>query len=159
MNQKLTFPELRERATALRLAGKSRREIKDILGIGSNETLNSAIRGVQPPAWTWRPRAKDELHARARELRAVERTCAEIAAELGVSKGSVSLWVRDRPREGRLSYAECRERNAEGVARYWAAERPARAARQQGIRDGAASEVRSLSDREILIAGRDRVLV
>ena len=32
---------------------------------------------------------------RARELRAQAWTLAEIAAELGVSKSSVSLWVRD----------------------------------------------------------------
>ena len=32
---------------------------------------------------------------RARELRAQSRTLQEIAAELGVSKGSVSVWVRD----------------------------------------------------------------
>ena len=153
MTQKIAFPELRERAIALRLAGKSRREIKEILGIGSNETLNNAIRGVPPPAWTMRPRAKDERHAKARELRATGHTYDEIAAELGVSKGSVSLWVRDQPRQGRLSYAECRKRNAEGVARYWARERPIRAARQQAVRDKAAAEVGALSDREVLIAG------
>jgi len=153
MTQKIAFPELRERTIALRLAGKSRREIKEILGIGSNETLNNAIRGVPPPAWTMRPRAKDERHAKARELRATGHTYDEIAAELGVSKGSVSLWVRDQPRQGRLSYAECRKRNAEGVARYWARERPIRAARQQAVRDKAAAEVGALSDREVLIAG------
>jgi DNA-binding CsgD family transcriptional regulator len=153
MTQKIAFPELRERAIALRLAGKSRREIKEILGIGSNETLNNAIRGVPPPAWTMRPRAKDERHAKARELRATGHTYDEIAAELGVSKGSVSLWVRDQPRQGRLSYAECRKRNAEGVARYWARERPIRAARQQAVRDKAAAEVGGLNDREVLIAG------
>lgn len=153
MTQKIAFPELRERAIALRLAGKSRREIKATLGIGSNETLNNAIRGVPPPAWTMRPQAKDERHARARELRATGHTYDEIAAELGVSKGSVSLWVRDQPGQGRLSYAECRKRNAEGVARYWAAERPIRAARQQAVRDEAAGEVGELNDREVLIAG------
>jgi hypothetical protein len=153
MTQKIAFPELRDRAIALRLAGKSRREIKEILGIGSNETLNNAIRGVPPPAWTMRARAKDERRARSRELRSAGRTYDEIAAELGVSKASVSLWVRDLPRSGRLSYAECRRRNAEGVARYWAAERPIRAARQQAARDKAAAEVGTLKDREVLIAG------
>jgi transcriptional regulator with XRE-family HTH domain len=153
MTQKLAFPELRRRAIALRLAGKSRREIREILRIGSNETLNNALRGVPPPAWTLRPRAKDERHARARELRATGHTYDEIAAELGVSKGSVSLWVRDQPRPGRLSYAECRKRNAEGVARYWATERPVRAARQQAVRERAAAQIGALSDREILIAG------
>jgi Homeodomain-like domain len=153
MTKKLAFPELRQQAVALRLAGKSRREIKEILGVGSNETLNKALRDVPPPAWTLRPRAKDERHARAREMRDKGHTYEEIAAELGVSKGSVSLWVRDLPRQGRLSYAECRKRNAEGVARYWATERPVRAARRQAVTDKAAAQVGEPSDREVLIAG------
>jgi len=40
-------------------------------------------------------RGKVEEQARARELRAEGRTLAEIAGALGVSKSSVSLWVRD----------------------------------------------------------------
>lgn len=40
-------------------------------------------------------RGKVEEQARARELRAQSWTLNEIAAELGVSKGSVSVWVRD----------------------------------------------------------------
>ena len=95
MIEKLTFPQLRDQAIALRLAGKSRREIKDITGIRRNQTLDEMLRGVPPPTWTTRPRAKDDLHAKARDLRAKGHTYDEIATELGVSKGSVSLWVRD----------------------------------------------------------------
>ena len=40
-------------------------------------------------------RGKVEEQARARELRAEGKLLADIAAELGVSKSSVSLWVRD----------------------------------------------------------------
>jgi transposase len=120
MTDKAAFQELRDQAIALRRAGKSRREIKEILGVG-NSTLDPALRGEPPPLWTLRPRAKDELHARARQLRADGATHDEIAAELGVSKSSVSLWVRDMPRRGRISYEEFRKRNAEGVTRYWAA--------------------------------------
>lgn len=40
-------------------------------------------------------RGKVEERARARELRAKSWTLNEIASELGVSKGSVSVWVRD----------------------------------------------------------------
>lgn len=40
-------------------------------------------------------RGKTAEQVRARELRALAWTYDEIAAELGVSKGSVSLWVRD----------------------------------------------------------------
>lgn len=152
MTYKLAFQELREQAIALRRAGNSRREIKEILGVG-NSTLDPALRGEPPPLWTLRPRAKDELHARARELRAGGATYDEIAAELGVSKGSVSLWVRHMPRRGRISYEEFRKRNAEGVSRYWQAEAARREAGRQQISETAASQIGVLSDREILIAG------
>jgi hypothetical protein len=71
---------VRERAIALRRAGHSFREIKEILGIGSNQTLHDALRGEPPPEWTRRPRAKDDLHARARELRAQGLDYDDIAA-------------------------------------------------------------------------------
>lgn len=153
MTQTLTFPQLRDQAIALRRAGKSRREIKNITGIRRNQTLDDMLRGVPPPEWTARPRAKDDLHAKARDLRAKGHTYAEIAAELGVSKGSVSLWVRDMPRPGRLSYEECRRRNAEGVSAYWRAEQLRREVRRQAVRDSAAGEIGELSEREILIGG------
>jgi hypothetical protein len=153
MTQKLAFPELRRRAIALRLAGKSRREIKEALGVYHNETLDQALRGVPPPPWTRRPRAKDELHAKARELRAKGMTYTEIAGELGVSKSSVSLWVRDMPREGRLSYEQWRERNAEALSKRWEELRTIRGARRHAARERAVAEIGSLSDREILIAG------
>jgi len=74
-------------------------------------------------------------------------------AELGVSKGSVSLWVRDLPRPQRLSYEECCKRSAEGSRRYWEAERPAREARREAVRAAAADEIGALTHREVLVAG------
>ncbi len=147
------FEQLRERAIALRRSGRSRREIKEILGITSNATLDRALRGEPPPEWTRRPRAKDDLHARARELREQGLDYEEIAGALGVSKSSVSLWVRDMPRPARLSYEETRKRCAEGARRYWAAERPVREAKRETVRAAAAAEIGQLSQRELLIAG------
>ena len=143
----------REQAIALRRAGRSRREIKEIIGFTSNAQLNDALKGEPPPAWTLRPRAKDELRARARELREQGLDYDRIAAKLGVAKSSVSLWVRDIPRPERLSYEECRKRSAEGSRRYWEAERPVREARREAVRASAAAEVGPLTSREILIAG------
>ena len=143
----------REQAIALRRAGKSRREIKEILGITSNETLGKLLAGEPPPEWTRRPRAKDDLHAKARRLREQGYDYNQIGAELGVSKGTVSAWVHDLPWPDRLSYEECRKRAAEGVRRYWEAERPARQARREAIRDAAAAEIGTLTQRELLIAG------
>ena len=145
--------QLRERAIALRRSGRSRREIKEILGITSNSILDRALRGEPPPEWTRRPRAKDDLHARARELREQGLDYEEIAGALGVSKSSVSLWVRDMPRPMRLTYEESRKRSAEGASRYWAAERPAREARREAVRAAAAAEIGDLSKWEVLIAG------
>lgn len=144
---------LRERAIALRRAGHSRREIKQILGIGSNQTLNEALQGEPPPEWTRRPRAKDDLHARARELREQGLDYEEIAGALGVSKSSVSLWVRDMPRPERLSYEECCKRSAEGSRVYWETERPVREARREAVRVAAAGQIGVLSKREVIIAG------
>jgi transcriptional regulator with XRE-family HTH domain len=147
------FEQLRERAIALRRAGHSRREIKALLGIGSNATLDKALRGEPPPEWTRRPTAKDEVRARARELRERGLGYEEIAGALGVSKSSVSLWVRDMPRPAQLSYEETRKRAAEGARRYWAAERPAREARREAARAAAAAEMGDLSSREVLLVG------
>jgi hypothetical protein len=143
----------REQAITLRRAGRSRREIKELVGFTSNAQLNDALKGEPPPAWTLRPRAKDELRARARELREQGLDYDRIAAKLGVAKSSVSLWVRDLPRPERLSYEECRKRGAEGVRRYWAKERPIREAQREAVRAAAAAEIDALTDREILIAG------
>jgi transcriptional regulator with XRE-family HTH domain len=160
MNSGLDFPVIREQAITLRRAGKSRREIKEILRIGSNQTLTEALKGEPPPEWTRRPNAKDRLRAKARELRAEGLDYEEIAAQLRVSKSSVSLWVRDLPRppgpsyeERRNRYQGFRERAAEGIRRYWEAERPIREAGRAAARAVAASEIGTLSDRELLIAG------
>ncbi len=148
-----SFDRLRQQAIALRRAGRSRREIKDLLRITSNATLDRALRGEPPPEWTRRPRAKDDLHQKARELREQGLDYEEIAGALGVSKSSVSLWVRDMPRPARLSYEECRKRCAEGSRLYWEAERPAREAQREEVRAAAAGQIGRLSKREVLIAG------
>jgi len=153
MTQKIEFPQLREQAISLRRAGKSRREIKELLAITSNQTLNEVLKGEPPQPWTWRPNAKDPLRDKARDLRKQGLNYNQIAAELGVSKSSVSLWVRDLPRPAGLSYEECRQRSAEGVRRYWAKERPIREAQREAMRQAAAAEIGQLNERELLIAG------
>ena len=99
------------------------------------------------------PQAKDDMRERARELRTQGLDYEEIAGALGVSKSSVSLWVRDLPRPARLSYEECRKRAAEGARRYWAAERPVREAARAATCAAAAAQIGTLTDRELLIAG------
>ncbi len=137
----------------LRREGRSRRQIKEILGPMSNATLNEALRGEPPPEWARRPNAKDELRASARDLRAQGLDHDEIAAALGVAKSSVSLWVRDLPRTPRFSTAEGRRRTADGTRRYWVAERSAREAQRAAARAAAAAQIGELTERELLIAG------
>jgi transposase len=153
MNSSKSADSRREQAIALRRAGKSRREIKEILGIAGNSSLDNLLAGEPPLEWTRRPNAKDDLHAKARRLRERGLGYNQIAAELGVSKSSVSLWVRDLPRPERLSYEECCRRVARGVRRYWAAERSVREAQREAARATAAAEIGALTQRELLIAG------
>jgi transposase len=144
---------LRERAVALRRQGKSRRQIKEILGPMGNSTLNEALQGEPPLEWTRRPNAKDDLRAKARELRTQGLDYEEIVTALGVSKSSVSLWVRDLPMPPRLSPAERGKRAAEGVRRYWATQHHVNEAKRATARAAAAAEIGVLTDREIVIAG------
>ncbi|HEY7324083.1 MAG TPA: hypothetical protein VH520_04585 [Streptosporangiaceae bacterium] len=153
MTSKVQFSQLREQATALRLAGKSLREIKEITGVRSNQAVADAVRGVPPPAWTRRPRAKDDARIKARELRARGYSMLEIAAELGVSKSSVSLWTRDLPRVGRISDEEIRYRKSANAKAFWAVESPRREMRRQAISDQAAAQIGQLTNREVLIVG------
>lgn len=153
MNSMTLAERIRPQAVALRRAGKSRREIKEILGVTNNETLSKALAGEPPPEWTRRPRAKDHLREKARQLREQGLAYNQIAAELGVSKSSVSLWVRDMPRPELLSHEEWRKRSAEAIRRYWEARRPILEARREAVRSAAAAEIGTLTHRELLIAG------
>src|SRR5579859_152459 len=145
--------QLKDRAIAMRRAGLSRRQIREALGPIGSDTLTRALQGEPPPGWTRRPRAKDNIRAQARELREMGLDYEQTAAELNVSKGSVSLWVRDMPIPPHLSVKESRKRSAEGVRRLWAAKRPIRDAARAGVISAASLEIGELSDREVLIAG------
>jgi hypothetical protein len=140
--------QIRDEAVALRLAGKSVREIRDALGPVGKRTLSAALKGTPPAEWTRRPNAKDDLRDQARELRTQGRSYNEIAAELGVSKSSVSLWVRDIPCPERFAYVHS-ERRLEGLRKY----NEVRAAHQRAETTAAAAEIGELTDREVLIAG------
>ena len=136
----------------LRDQGKSRREIIEALG-ASEWALTAALRNEPLRDGATRPRAKDDLRAKARELRIQGLDYDEIVAQLGVAKSSVSLWVRDVPRPERLSDQAVRERSAEGTRRYWQGERKVREAQRTAKRDALAQHVGELTDRELLIAG------
>ncbi|MBA2806754.1 helix-turn-helix domain-containing protein [Streptomyces sp. KM273126] len=144
------FEGLRERAVALRRGGYSLRQIRDELGVYNNEILQRLVEGEPPPEWTKRPRAKDDLRKRARELRRQGWTYKQIQTELGCSKSSVSLWVRDLPTPpARRTPEEQRELMNAGLARLRAALEQERAETKRQ----AAAAIGELSDRELFIAG------
>jgi hypothetical protein len=106
MRTRQELARLREEAVALRRAGKSRREIKEILGFIGNSTLNQLLRDEPLPPERAGPR-----------------------------------------------HAESRRRTADGVQRYWAAERAARETARAAISTAAAAQIGRPTDREIIIAG------
>jgi transcriptional regulator with XRE-family HTH domain len=94
-------------------------------------------------------RGKVVEQERARELRAEAWTLQEIASELGVSRSSVSLWVRDvefEPKPRQWSSSAARHRGANVLQRRKAAEIA------ELIEDGR-RRIGALSEREFLVTG------
>ncbi|MFE6786290.1 hypothetical protein ACFVFF_28935 [Streptomyces sp. NPDC057680] len=144
------FEGLREQAVALRREGLSLRQIRDRLQIYNNDLLHRLVKGEPAPEWTKRPNAKDDLRDRARELRLQGMTYDQIQVELGCSKSSISLWVRDLPKVDHRTPAE---QGREAALKRWAHEGPLReAARQTAVRE-AEEAVGVLSERELFLAG------
>ncbi|MGW7618754.1 hypothetical protein ACWGLG_23475 [Streptomyces antimycoticus] len=146
-----TFEELRERAIALRKEGMSRRQIRDRLKVSNNDILNRLLEGEPPPEWTKRPNAKDDLRARAREMRLQGVTYDRIQLELGCSKSSISLWVRDLPKPDRPP--RTREEASAIAKRGWEATLRQREIERQRTKLAAAREVGELTDRELFLVG------
>ncbi|MFF8234458.1 hypothetical protein [Streptomyces caelestis] len=144
------FEGLRERAVALRRAGLSRRQIRDRLHVDNNDILNRLLEGEPPPEWTKRPNAKDDLRERARELRLQGWTYDQIQVELGCSKSSISLWVRDLPKPERKRTPE----EASAIARRgWEATMRLRDEERQRTKEAAKQAVGALSPRELFLLG------
>ncbi|WP_454330275.1 hypothetical protein [Streptomyces glaucescens] len=141
---------LREQAVALRRRGYSLRQIRDELKIFNNDILNRLVKGEPAPEWTKRPRAKDDLRERARELRLQGWTYDQIEMELGCSRSSVSLWVRDLPRPERKRSPE----EASAIARKgWEEKLRLRDEERQQTKEAAKQAVGSLSARELFLVG------
>ncbi|MFH8622571.1 helix-turn-helix domain-containing protein [Streptomyces vietnamensis] len=144
------FESLQKQAVALRREGLSLRQIRDHLKVYNNDLLHRLVKGEPPPEWTKRPNAKDDLRARARELRLQGWTYDQIQAELGCSKSSISLWVRDLPKpEPRYTPEEQRALMREGLAQRHLARRD----EYEAAREAAKAEIREMTDKELLIAG------
>lgn len=143
------FDSLRGQAVALRREGLSRRQIRDRLHIHNNDILNRLLEGEPPPDWTRRPNAKDDLRAKARELRLQGLTYDQIQLELGCSKSSISLWVRDLPKPP----PRTREQASAIAKRGWEATLRRREMERQQTKLDAANEIGTRSDRELFLVG------
>ncbi|MEU8782050.1 hypothetical protein [Streptomyces sp. NPDC048637] len=143
------YESLRPQAVALRRAGLSRRQIRDRLHLHNNDILNRLLEGVPAPDWTRRPNAKDDLRAQARELRKQGLTYDQIQVELGCSKSSISLWVRDLPKPP----ARTREEASAIARRGWEATLERRDVVRRRTKQAATSEIGELTDRELFLIG------
>lgn len=143
----------REQAVQLRLAGLSRSQIADALGLGTGgEPLSTWLQGVPAPAWTRRPRAKDDLRETAVAMRREGRSYREIREVVGVSKSTLSLWLRDVPltEDQRVALAR---RSPAGATRRARAIRASAAQRRARIQDEARAQITNLSESELFVAG------
>ncbi|MHC5904663.1 hypothetical protein ACVNF4_12260 [Streptomyces sp. S6] len=144
------FEGLRTQAVALRRSGLSRRQIRDRLHVDNNDLLNRLLDGEPAPEWTKRPNAKDDLRDQARELRLQGWTYDQIQVELGCSKSSISLWVRDLPKPERRDSAEqARLANR----KRWEHELAVRDEERQRAKSAATEQIGNLSDRELFLIG------
>lgn len=144
------FEGLRQQAIALRRAGLSRRQIRDRLHVDNNDILNRLLEGEPPPEWTKRPNAKDDLRERARELRLQGWTYDQIQVELGCSKSSISLWVRDLPKPERQ---RTREEASEIAKRGWEERLRIRDEERLKTKEAARRAVGELTPRELFLVG------
>ncbi|MER7955571.1 hypothetical protein [Streptomyces sp. NPDC096030] len=144
------FESLREQALALRREGLSLRQIRDRLQVYNNDMLHRLVKGEPPPDWTKRPNAKDDLRDRARELRAQGMTYDQIQLELGCSKSSISLWVRDLPKPERKRTPE---EASEIARRGWEVTLRRREEERQRTKQAAASEIGTMTARELFLVG------
>lgn len=143
------YESLRPQAVALRRAGLSRRQIRDRLHLHNNDILNRLLEGVPAPDWTRRPNAKDDLRTQARELRKQGLTYDRIQVELGCSKSSISLWVRDLPKPP----ARTREEGSAIARRGWEATLERRDEARRRTKQAATREIGELTDRELFLIG------
>jgi hypothetical protein len=135
----------RERARTLRRAGLTMAEIhREFPGVPRTRVLGW-VRDIRPARHRLRARAKDDVRRRARELRLADKTYTEIAAELGVSKSSVSVWCADLPRP--------LPKPGKKRASTWGSRLRRREEQRSAAKTAAREAVGSLSDRELFLIG------
>jgi transcriptional regulator with XRE-family HTH domain len=87
----------------------------------------------------------------ARAMRLAGRSYNEIAAALGVSKSSVSLWVRDLPTP--LALIDRTEHITRVSREYWRAEQERLRVQRERTKSSASAWVGAISNRELILIG------
>lgn len=138
----------------MRLAGMSRSQIAEALGLaaGGGEPLGTWLRDVPAPAWTKRPNAKDDLRETALAMRLEGRSYREIRGAVGVSKSTLSLWLRDVPLTEEQQRA-LTVRGPEATSARHAENRAIAARRRAQVRAQARDQITQLSESELFVAG------
>jgi transposase len=144
----------RDEARRLRVdPGLSLSELMKHFSVGS-ATLTDWLRGIEPPEWTRRPNAKDDLRTQAVELRAEGWSVNDLAAQLGVAKSTAYAWVKHIPLDRDAERARQKQaHSALMAAGRWDARREERDRSQASAHDRAAADVGDLSERDLLIVG------
>jgi transposase len=152
----IVAPQDPRRAEARRLRvdpGLSISQLMKHFNVGS-ATLTVWLRGIEPPEWTRRPNAKDDLRAEALELRKQGWSVNDLAVRLGVAKSTAYLWVKHIPLDPDSERArEKQEHAARMIAGRWDEHRADRDRREAEVRAGVAAELGQFNDRDLLIAG------
>ncbi|WP_433370776.1 resolvase [Actinoplanes sp. CA-142083] len=147
--------ERREEARRLRVdPGLSRSQLMERFGVGSG-TMSEWLQGLEPPAWTQRPNAKDDLRDRAIEMRHGGCSVPKIASELGVSKSTAYLWTKHIPLDRTPAEREERKRRHMEQMREarWEPHRRARDADRAAVGKRLGELVGDLSERELMLIG------
>jgi hypothetical protein len=137
------------KARLLRRQGKTYDEIKTAIGWVSEDQLRQWMKGIPRPRGTFRAKSMDELRQKCRLLRLTGLTYDDIAVLTGVSTGSLSLWLRDLPRD----FPGGKERRLARLQETCAKKRAARAAVKADQIALVAKDVGPLTDRELLLVG------
>lgn len=137
----------------MRAAGRSRREIMAELCVG-DDLLGRLLAGTEVPDSLTRPQAKDDLRARATELRLGGATYDEIAKSLGVSKSSCSLWLRDlpRPEDDPRRRAEAEARRTQALRQRLRRDRDTRDDQGRQVSAAVAESLGAITSRDLVLA-------
>ena len=145
------------RAEARRLRATTRMSLAQLrahFGVSRN-TVADWLWNEPIPDWTRRPNAKDELRARAVQLRSEGRTVPQIADELSVAKSTAYQWVKHLPLDATVEQGQERRRrhSRHMTDTRWKPLRQARDADRAAVNESESTWVGDLSDREVLLLG------